>query len=182
MRHRKSGRKLGRTATHRSAMFRNMVVSLFEHERIETTDAKAKELRRIAEKLITRGKAGTLHARRMAARYVRNPSVLQKLFSDIAGRYSEREGGYTRIIKLGNRKGDNAPISIIELMPAGAPVKKKKASPAKPVESKESFTAAPAEAPEAVEAAEAPVVEAAPVEEAAPEATESDAAEVKDEA
>lgn len=173
MRHRKSGRKLGRTATHRSAMFRNMVVSLFEHERIETTDAKAKELRRIAEKLITRGKAGTLHSRRMAARYVRNASVLQKLFSDIAGRYSEREGGYTRIIKLGNRKGDNAPISIIELMPAGAPVKKKKASPAKPVESKESFTAAPAEAP---------VVEAAPVEEAAPEATEAGAAEVKDEA
>jgi large subunit ribosomal protein L17 len=164
-------------------MFRNMVVSLFEHERIETTDAKAKELRRIAEKLITRGKAGTLHARRMAARYVRNPSVLQKLFSDIAGRYSEREGGYTRIIKLGNRKGDNAPISIIELMPAGAPVKKKKAAPSKPVESKESFTAAPAEAPKAVEAAEeAPVAEAAPVEEAAPEATETDAVEAKDEA
>ena len=93
MRHRKSGRKLGRTAAHRSAMFRNMVVSLFEHERIETTDAKAKELRRLAEKLITRGKAGTLHARRMAARYVRNPAVLQKLFGDIAGRYSEREGG-----------------------------------------------------------------------------------------
>ena len=164
MRHRKSGRKLGRTATHRSAMFRNMVVSLFEHERIETTDAKAKELRRIAEKLITRGKAGTLHARRMAARYVRNPSVLQKLFGEIAGRYSEREGGYTRIMKLGNRKGDNAPISIIELMPAGAPIKKKKAAPAKPVESKESFAAAeeaPVEEVAVEAAAEEPATEVA---------------------
>ena len=168
-------------------------MSLFEHERIETTDAKAKELRRIAEKLITRGKAGTLHARRMAARYVRNPSVLQKLFGDIAGRYSEREGGYTRIIKLGNRKGDNAPISIIELMPAGAPVKKKKAAPAKPVESKESFTAAeeaPVEAAAAAEAPaeEAPVVEAAAAEEsaseeaAAPAEAADEAEEAKEEA
>ena len=115
MRHRKSGRKLGRTASHRNAMFRNMVVSLFQHERIETTDAKAKELRRIAEKLITRGKDGSLHACRMAARYVRDGAVLQKLFGEIAGQYSERNGGYTRVMKLGNRKGDNAPISIIEL-------------------------------------------------------------------
>ena len=128
-----------------------MVVSLFQHERIETTDAKAKELLRIAEKLITRGKDGSLHARRMAARYVRDGAVLQKLFGEIAGRYSERNGGYTRVMKLGNRKGDNAPISIIELMPAGAPAKKQRAAkPETPVASKESFEAAAA--PEAVEA------------------------------
>lgn len=155
MRHRKSGRKLGRTSTHRAAMFRNMVVSLFQHERIETTDAKAKELRSLAERLITRGKAGTLHSRRMAARHVRDPEVLQKLFSDIAGRYTEREGGYTRIIKLRNRKGDNAPISILELMPAGAPNKKvKAAAPVAEVATKETFAAAPVEeAPAASEEA-----------------------------
>ena len=181
MRHRKSGRKLGRTATHRAAMFRNMVVSLFEHERIETTDAKAKELRSLAERLITKGKKNTLHSRRQAARWVRNPSILQKLFSDIAGRYTERNGGYTRIIKVGNRKGDNAPISIIELMPAGAPVKKERvAAPSAPVATKETFEAAPAaeevvEAPAAEEAVEAApaveeAVEAAP---AAEEATEA---------
>ena len=148
-------------------MFRNMVVSLFQHERIETTDAKAKELRRIAEKLITRGKDGSLHARRMAARYVRDGAVLQKLFGEIAGRYSERNGGYTRVMKLGNRKGDNAPISIIELMPAGAPATKQRAAkPEAPVATKESFEAAAPAAEEAVEApapaAEEPAVEATP--------------------
>jgi len=178
MRHRKQGRKLGRTKSHREAMFRNLVVSLFEHERVETTEAKAKELRRIAERLITKGKQGTLHARRIASRWVRDPRVLQKLFEDIAGRYSERPGGYTRIMKLRNRRGDNAPLSIIELMPAGTPVFKtsKKAAPAEaaPVTSKESFEeeaveAAAEEAPaeETIEAAaeEAPAEEA-PAEEA----------------
>jgi large subunit ribosomal protein L17 len=153
-------------------MFRNMVVSLFEHERIETTDAKAKELRSLAERLITKGKKNTLHSRRQAARWVRNPAILQKLFSDIAGRYAERDGGYTRIVKLGNRKGDNAPISIIELMPAGAPIKKERVeAPSAPVATKETFEAAPA-AEEAVEAAPAAeeAVEAAPAAEEAVEA------------
>ena len=121
MRHRNSGRKLGRTSTHRLAMFRNMVVSLFEHERIETTDTRAKELRSIAEKLITQGKKGTLHARRNAARWVQNPDVLKKLFDDIAPRFAERPGGYTRIVKVRQRHGDNAPMSIIELVPGGRP-------------------------------------------------------------
>ena len=149
-----------------------MVVSLFQHERIETTDAKAKELRRIAEKLITRGKDGSLHARRMAARYVRDGAVLQKLFGEIAGRYSERNGGYTRVMKLGNRKGDNAPISIIELMPAGAPVSKQRAAkPEAPVATKESFEAVAPAAADAVEAP-APTADEPPVE-ATPEAEEA---------
>jgi len=143
MRHRKQGRKLGRTKAHREAMFRNLVVSLFEHERVETTDAKAKELRRLADRLITKGKQGSLHARRIAARWVRDPKVLQKLFGDIAGRFTERPGGYTRIMKLRNRRGDNAPLSIIELMPAGTPVFKTRKKPetveAAPVTSKETF-------------------------------------------
>jgi large subunit ribosomal protein L17 len=100
-------------------MFRNMVVSLFQHERIETTDAKAKELRRLAERLITQGKKDTVHARRMAARWVRDPDVLRKLFTEIAPRYTSRPGGYTRIVKIGNRHGDNAPVSLIELIPEG---------------------------------------------------------------
>lgn len=142
MRHRKQGRKLGRTASHRLAMFRNMVVSLFAHERIETTDARAKELRSIAEKLITMGKKGTLHARRNAARWVQDSAVLQKLFDDIGPRFSERPGGYTRIVKLRNRHGDNAPISIIELVPGGRPEFKKRTADraaSAPVTSKETF-------------------------------------------
>ncbi len=187
MRHRKQGRKLGRTKSHREAMFRNLVVSLFEHERVETTDAKAKELRRIAERLITKGKQGTLHARRIASRWVRDPKVLQKLFEDIAGRYTERPGGYTRIMKLRNRRGDNAPLSIIELMPAGVPVFKtsKKADPvaAAPVTSKESFEeeAVEATSDETAEAAveEAPVEEA-PVEEAPAEEAPAEEAPVEE--
>ena len=142
MRHRKQGRKLGRTASHRLAMFRNMVVSLLKWERIETTDARAKELRSIAEKLITMGKKGTLHSRRNAARWVQDAEVLQKLFDDIAPRFSERPGGYTRIVKLRNRHGDNAPISIIELVPGGRPAFKKRTADgvaSAPVTSKETF-------------------------------------------
>jgi large subunit ribosomal protein L17 len=122
-------------------MFRNMVVSLFEHERIETTDTRAKELRSIAEKLITQGKRGTLHARRNASRWVQNPEVLQKLFSDIAPRFAERPGGYTRIMRLGNRHGDNAPMAIIELVPGGRPAFKKESKAAASATSKESFAA-----------------------------------------
>jgi large subunit ribosomal protein L17 len=116
MRHNKSGRRLGRTTSHRVAMFRNMVTSFLTHERIVTTDAKAKELRPIAEKMITLGKKGDLHAIRQAACYIRDKETVTKLFSTIAPRYKERAGGYTRIIKLGIRQGDAAPLSVIEFV------------------------------------------------------------------
>jgi len=120
MRHLKSGRKLGRTSSHRKALFRNMVTSLLEHEQIQTTDAKAKELRRVADKMITLGKRGGLHSRRLAAAYIRKRSVVSKLFGEVAERFKDRPGGYTRIIKLGVRRGDAAPISLIELTDRGA--------------------------------------------------------------
>jgi large subunit ribosomal protein L17 len=116
MRHNLKGRKLGRTTAHREAMFDNMVTSLFQYERIQTTLPKSKELRRTAEKLITIAKRGDLHSRRMAAKKVRDNEILRKLFDNIGPRYANRNGGYTRIIKLGNRFGDNAPMSIIELV------------------------------------------------------------------
>ena len=116
MRHNHSGRRLGRTTSHRIAMFRNMVTSLLNHERIVTTDAKAKEIRSVAEKMITLGKRGDLHAQRQAAAYIREKSVVTKLFSSIAPRYKDRAGGYTRIIKLGQRLGDAASLSVIELV------------------------------------------------------------------
>src|SRR5512136_136178 len=116
MRHNRAGRRLGRTTSHRVAMFRNMVTSLLHNERITTTDAKAKELRSIAEKMITFGKRGDLHAMRQAASFIRDKKVVTKLFTTIAPRYKERNGGYTRIVKLGIRPGDNAPISMIELV------------------------------------------------------------------
>ena len=116
MRHRKSGRKLNRSSSHRLAMFRNMVTSLLEHERIYTTVAKAKDLRRWAEWMITLGKRGDLHARRQALAVVRSKDVVHKLFSELAPRYKDRQGGYTRIIKVGFRKGDAAPMCLIELV------------------------------------------------------------------
>jgi large subunit ribosomal protein L17 len=119
MRHLKSGRKLNRNSPHRHAMFRNMVTSLLLHEHLHTTDAKAKELRRFAERIITLGKRGTLHARRQALSFVRSRQVVAKLFDDIAPRFSERPGGYTRITKIGIRRGDAAPMSLIELTQRG---------------------------------------------------------------
>lgn len=116
MRHNKSGRRLGRKTSHREAMFRNMVTSLLSHEKITTTDAKAKEIRSVAEKMITLGKRGDLHSVRLAASFIREKSVVSKLFTTIAPRYKERSGGYTRIIKLGTRHGDAAPLSMIELV------------------------------------------------------------------
>lgn len=148
MRHNKAGRRLGRTTSHRTAMFRNMVTSLLSHERITTTDAKAKELRSVAEKIITLGKQGDLHAMRQASSYVRDKKVVTKLFTTIAPRYKERAGGYTRIIKLGLRPGDNAPISIIELVEEQLPPKKVKAAAPK----KEAAVKVAAVAPAAVEA------------------------------
>ena len=129
MRHNKSGRRLGRTTSHRVAMFRNMVTSFLNHEKITTTDAKAKELRSIADKMITLGKRGDLHAMRLAASYIREKSVVTKLFTTIAPRYVDRPGGYTRIVKLGIRPGDNAPLSMIELVEAEFTPKAKKTVP-----------------------------------------------------
>ncbi len=116
MRHRKTGRKLSRSSSHRQAMLRNMATSLLEHERIETTDAKAKELKRFADRMITLGKRGDLHARRQALSVLQSKEVTAKLFGDLAERFRDRPGGYTRVIKVGNRVGDAAPISIIELV------------------------------------------------------------------
>ncbi|RME44070.1 MAG: 50S ribosomal protein L17 [Deltaproteobacteria bacterium] len=116
MRHRKAGVKLGRTSSHRIAMFRNMVTSLLEHETIETTDAKAKELRRWADKMITLAKDGSLHARRQALAVIRKKSVVAKLFSELGPRYENRNGGYTRVVKTRWRKGDGAQMSIVALL------------------------------------------------------------------
>jgi large subunit ribosomal protein L17 len=116
MRHRKGGRKLNRTSSHRKALMRNMVTSLLDHERIETTDAKAKELRGITDRMITLGKRGDLHARRQALSVIRSKAVTAKLFDELAERFRDRPGGYTRVIKVGNRVGDAAPVSIIELV------------------------------------------------------------------
>ena len=116
MRHLKAGRILGRDSAHRKALFRNLVTALLQRERIQTTLAKAKELRSKAEKTITLGKKGTLAARRRAFNIVNQKEVLAKLFDTLAERYADRNGGYTRIIKLGPRRGDNAPMAIIELV------------------------------------------------------------------
>ena len=131
MRHNKSGRRLGRTTSHRVAMFRNMITSFLTHERITTTDAKAKELRSIADRMITLGKRGDLHAMRQAASYIREKSVVTKLFTTIAPRFTDRPGGYTRIVKLGLRPGDNAQLSMIELVEEEFTPKVKKSAPAK---------------------------------------------------
>ncbi len=116
MRHNKSGRRLGRNSSHRKAMFRNMVTSLFEHERIVTTKEKAKELRPIAEKMITLAKRGDLHARRQALSFINSEDVVSKLFSSIKDQFADRNGGYTRIIQTGVRRGDCADMAIIELV------------------------------------------------------------------
>ncbi|MGE4558631.1 MAG: 50S ribosomal protein L17 [Desulfobulbus sp.] len=116
MRHRKAGRKLGRTSSHRDAMLRNMVTSLLDQERIVTTVPKAKEARRVAEQMITLGKRGDLHARRQALSYIRSKEIVAKLFDQLSGQYAERQGGYTRILRTGNRAGDAAPMAILELV------------------------------------------------------------------
>lgn len=117
MRHRIAGRKLSRPTAHRMSLLRTGVTDLLRHETLKTTDAKAREIRRMAEKVITRGKTNTLHSRRLAAAVLRDKKVLSKLFDELGTRYEDRPGGYTRIVKLGSRKGDAAPMAIIELMP-----------------------------------------------------------------
>lgn len=159
MRHRKSGLKLNRTASHRDAMFRNMVTSLFKHQRIQTTDAKAKELRRWADHLITLAKRGDLHARRQAMAIVREKNVVHKLFEEAQSRFQAIAGGYTRVIKLGRRAGDAAPISVIEFVTPSADTGKTK---------KEKVTKAAAVGQKGADAA----TEAVPVEEEARKAAE----------
>lgn len=181
MRHQYSGRKLNRTAAHRKMLFRNLVTALFEHERIETTVIKAKEARSLAEKLITFAKRGDLHARRMAARKVNDPAVLQKLFEEIGPRYAERPGGYTRILRLsGNRKGDNAEMAILELVDSTARLKsldtKKRQQARKILKAEEKAEAKQVLQDAADEKAAETKAEETEVE-AAPEATESDAPE-----
>jgi len=119
MRHNKSGRRLGRKPDHRQHMMRNMVTSFFENEKITTTVTRAKELRKLVDSMITLGKRGDLHARRQALQVIPDQKVVAKLFEMIAPRFSQRPGGYTRIIKLENRQGDNAPMAIIELVEEG---------------------------------------------------------------
>ena len=116
MRHNRTLRKFSRTQAHRNMMYRNLVTSLFKHERIQTTAPKAKEARAVAERLITFDKKGDLHSRRIAARKVNEPVVLQKLFAEIGPRYATRPGGYTRILRVGPRHGDNAELVILELV------------------------------------------------------------------
>lgn len=185
MRHRRDTLKLGRTSSHRQAMFRNMVTSLFKYDRIRTTDVKAKELRRWADQMVTLAKRGDLHARRMALSIIRERDVVQKLFAEAEERYGSVSGGYTRIVKVGRRSGDAAPVSIIELITAsdvkdsGKKKSKKTKSAAKPAAPKAEAKEAPAAeaAPEAEEAVEADASEAvaeAPVTEEAVEAAAAD--------
>jgi len=119
VRHRKTGRQLGRNSSHRRALLRSLVTSFLSHEKIETTEAKAKEFRPIAERMITLGKRGDLSARRLAMRFVRDPRVVSKVFDEISPRFSNRNGGYTRIIKTRIRFGDSARMAIVELVEKG---------------------------------------------------------------
>ncbi|MBN2032453.1 MAG: 50S ribosomal protein L17 [Deltaproteobacteria bacterium] len=132
MRHRKAGRNLSRNTSHRKAMLNNMMTSLFKHEQIETTDAKAKELRPLAEKMITLAKRGDLHARRQVLAVLQEKGVAHQLFDEQKDRFLSRQGGYVRIVKKEARKGDGAPISIVQILPGeGAKKKAKKESSGK---------------------------------------------------
>ncbi len=176
MNHRKGFNPLSRTSSHRRAMSRNMVTSLFRYERITTTKAKALEVRKAAEKMITRGKVDTVHNRRQVARYISDPAILAKLFTDIGPRMKERKGGYTRIMKLGFRQGDAADVVILELVDYKfdaekndkAPTSKVKASPTK------AKTSAKAKSEKTVEKKAEPKAKQASTEEA-PVATEEKA-------
>jgi large subunit ribosomal protein L17 len=146
MRHAKQGGKLGRTSAHRKAMLRNLVTSLLDHERVETTDAKAKEVRRLADRMITLGKRGDLHARRQALSVIRKRETTAKLFDELADRFRERPGGYTRVLKTRRRTGDSAQLSIVELVEAmetTAPAPKKKAGKKKAAKKKAAAKAEP---------------------------------------
>jgi large subunit ribosomal protein L17 len=147
MRHRVAWRKLGRKTAHRRAMFRNMVTSFLDKERIHTTLPKAKELRPIAERMITLGKRESLHARRQALAFIKDAAVVTKLFEILAPRFAQRNGGYTRIIRLGFRQGDGASMAILELL--GSEFKSEKAEDEKGKKKARKKAAAPAKEPEA---------------------------------
>jgi len=157
MRHRKAGVKLGRNSSHRKAMFRNMVTSLFKHDRIRTTDAKAKALRGWADHIVTLAKRGDLHARRQALSIIREQAVVHRLFDEARERFGDINGGYTRVIKVGRRPGDAAPMSMIELVAAD----KRKTPKVPKAEKSAPATAAPQET--------VPTTEAAPEASKAPE-------------
>jgi large subunit ribosomal protein L17 len=126
MRHQKRGRKLGRDSAHRKALYSNLAGALIEHGRIQTTEAKAKEVRPIVEKMITLGKRGDLHAHRQAVAFLRSKAIAHKLFAEVAPRFADRPGGYTRVVKLGPRQGDAAPMAYLELVdyvPEARPVR-----------------------------------------------------------
>ncbi len=149
MKHRVVGRRLDRTTEHRTAMFRNMVTSLFRHERITTTTPKAKEIKRFADKFITLAKKGTPHARRIANRDVRDVEVLNKLFGALADRFKARAGGYTRLVRVGRRHGDNAELAVIELLdraPAAEPAEGEGKGEKKAAKTKEAAKAPKAKA------------------------------------
>ena len=129
MRHRLSGRKLNRTSTHRKAMFANMAAALIKHEQIKTTLPKAKEMRGVCDRLVTLGKRGGLHARRQALSVLKEPKLVEKLFSTLAERYASRPGGYTRVLKAGFRYGDAAPMAVIELVDRDPDAKGKDSGP-----------------------------------------------------
>lgn len=188
MRHRKAGRKLNRTSSHREAMFRNMVTSLFKYDRIRTTDAKAKELRSWADHLITLAKRGDLHARRQALAIVREKDVVHKLFDNAQERFGSTAGGYTRVVKLGRRPGDAAKVSLVELITDESrqqPKPKKKAIPvAAATPEKTEVKQAPAESDAAMEVEAESDAQATEdddaAEAAAEESTDASAEEIQD--
>ena len=164
MKHRVVGRRLDRTTEHRTAMFRNLVTSLLRHERITTTTPKAKELKRFADKIITLAKRATPHARRIANRDVRDVVALNKLFGPLADRFKTRPGGYTRLVRVGRRAGDNAELAVIELLdraPAAAPEGEEKKGEAKAAKAPK----AKAEKAPKAEKAEKPAKKAKPAKE-----------------
>ena len=120
MRHRKQGKSLGRKPAHRKAMLGNLVTSLIEHERVQTTHTKAKEAQRVIEPLVTRAKTDSVHSRRIAAKVLKDPRAVQKLFGDIGPRFADRPGGYTRVLDIRTRKGDGATVSLLEFIPTAA--------------------------------------------------------------
>ena len=183
MRHNVSGRKLNRTPAHRKMLYRNLVTALFKHGRIQTTVPKAKEARSVAEKLITFAKRGDLHARRQAAKKVNEPAVLQKLFDEIGPAMADRPGGYTRIMRIGPRRGDNAELAILELVDDTTRQKVEdslKSQRRRKILKVEKKAAEEAEAAAALEEATGETAEAA-AEEATEEASEETSKETGDE-
>ncbi|MFO7783983.1 MAG: 50S ribosomal protein L17 [Thermodesulfobacteriota bacterium] len=144
MRHQKARKRLGSSSSHRKATLRNMVTSLFKHGQLETTHAKAKQLRPVAEKMITLAKRGDLHARRQALSFIQEKTITHRLFDEIKNQYLDRQGGYVRIVKKGIRKGDGAPVSIIQLLHALEEGKKKTGKNKKTASAKEEKKEAPA--------------------------------------